>query len=56
MSVAEWDRKLSKSIPNELKPNLPTIEEIEAELGDVTVRKSGFPGSKKCLYRAWNRD
>ncbi|MCD4655629.1 PDDEXK nuclease domain-containing protein [bacterium] len=36
MGVAEWQRQLSKSIPDELKPNLPTIEEIEAELGDET--------------------
>jgi predicted nuclease of restriction endonuclease-like (RecB) superfamily len=36
MGVAEWERKLSKSIPDELKPNLPTIEEIEAELCEET--------------------
>jgi predicted nuclease of restriction endonuclease-like (RecB) superfamily len=33
MSVAEWETKLTHSLPEELKGSLPTIEEIEAELG-----------------------
>ncbi len=32
IGVAEWETKLVKSLPSELKGCLPTIEEIEAEL------------------------
>ena len=32
MSVADWARQIDKSLPDELKSSLPTIEEIEAEL------------------------
>lgn len=32
IGVAEWEQKISESIPEDLKPSLPTIEEIEAEL------------------------
>ena len=35
MGVAEWETKIRESLPEELKGSLPTIEEIEAELGDV---------------------
>lgn len=34
ISVAEWEKALTKSLPDELKSNLPTVEEIEAELSD----------------------
>jgi predicted nuclease of restriction endonuclease-like (RecB) superfamily len=33
IGVAEWKTKLTRSLPKKLKGNLPTIEEIEAELG-----------------------
>ena len=32
MGVADWARKIDKSLPDDLKSSLPTIEEIEAEL------------------------
>jgi len=32
MGVAEWERQLTESLPENLKSSLPTIEEIEAEL------------------------
>ncbi len=31
--VAEWETKVTESLPEELKGSLPTIEEFEAELG-----------------------
>jgi predicted nuclease of restriction endonuclease-like (RecB) superfamily len=37
IGVAQWERELTKSLPAELKPSLPTIEEIEKELaGELT--------------------
>ena len=35
MGVAEWETKLTDSLPEELRGSLPTIKEIEAELGDT---------------------
>ena len=36
ISVAEWEIQLTRTLPQELQENLPTIEEIEAELaGDM---------------------
>jgi hypothetical protein len=32
IGVAEWERHITESIPENLKSSLPTIEEIEAEL------------------------
>jgi len=32
IGVADWERQITKSLPEELKSSLPTIEEIEAEL------------------------
>ena len=32
IGVAEWEKQITDSLPDELKPSLPTIEEIEAEL------------------------
>ena len=32
IGVAEWERQLTKSLPEELKSSLPSIEEIETEL------------------------
>lgn len=36
IGVAEWKTKLVHSLPEPLKSSLPTIEQIEEELGDVT--------------------
>lgn len=32
ISVAEWQNQLTKSLPEEFKSSLPSIEEIEREL------------------------
>lgn len=32
IGVAEWEKLITDNLPEELKPSLPTIEEIEAEL------------------------
>ncbi len=37
IGVSEYT--LSKALPKELKTNLPTIEEIEAELNEITDKK-----------------
>lgn len=34
IGIADWENKINESIPEELKPSLPTIEEIERELTD----------------------
>lgn len=34
MGVAEWESQLSQSLPDDIKSNLPSIEEIEKELGN----------------------
>ncbi len=40
MGVAQWETQITRSLPKELQSSLPTIEEIEAELGeDVDRRK-----------------
>ncbi len=33
IGVAQWETKIVKSLPKELKGSLPTVEEIEKELG-----------------------
>jgi predicted nuclease of restriction endonuclease-like (RecB) superfamily len=33
ISVAEWETRITGNLPDELKGSLPTVEEIEAELG-----------------------
>ncbi len=33
IGVAQWETKLTRSLPKELAPSLPSIEQIEAELG-----------------------
>jgi len=32
IGVAQWERQMTQSLPDNLKPSLPSIEEIEAEL------------------------
>jgi predicted nuclease of restriction endonuclease-like (RecB) superfamily len=38
ISVAEWETQLTRSLPDELKGSLPSIEEIEAELAGEAER------------------
>ena len=33
IGVANWERHITQSLPEELKSSLPTVAEIEAELG-----------------------
>lgn len=51
IGVAEWETKIVKSLPEELKSNLPTIEQLEAELSKLpknkkTRNKKSSQGSK----------
>lgn len=39
MGVANWETRLTKSLPNNLRDSLPTVEEIEAELSDLETEK-----------------
>ena len=44
IGVADWETKIVKSLPEEFKGSLPTVEEIEAELegkleGNVSTRE-----------------
>ncbi len=39
IGVADWKKELTEALPADLKGSLPTVEEIEAELGEL-VRKS----------------
>ena len=39
MSVADWQEKLTKELPDELKSSLPTIEEIEKEMELADIEK-----------------
>jgi len=33
IGVADWKTRLTRSLPRDLKPSLPTVEQLEAELG-----------------------
>jgi predicted nuclease of restriction endonuclease-like (RecB) superfamily len=37
IGIAEWQAELTKSLPKELQAKLPTIEQLEAELEEVSV-------------------
>jgi len=39
MGVAEYETKIVSSLPKKLKGQLPTIDEIEAELSAIPVQK-----------------
>lgn len=41
ISVAEWETKLTRALPEELRGSLPTIEEIEAELAEDVGEGNG---------------
>lgn len=46
ISVAEWETKLTQSLPDSLRGSLPTIEEIEAELSsDLLSDKNKQPSN-----------
>ena len=43
IGVAQWERQITQSLPDELKSSLPTVEEIEAELeGGVGMSLPGW--------------
>ncbi len=37
IGIAEWQAELTKSLPKDLQAELPTIEQLEAELEGVSV-------------------
>ncbi len=37
IGIAEWQTKLTKSLPQELQTKLPTIEQLEAELENLSL-------------------
>ena len=40
MGVAQWETQITRSLPEQLKTSLPTIEELEAELGkDIKTKR-----------------
>jgi hypothetical protein len=52
IGVADWETRLVSSLPAELRANLPTVEQIEAELQRLeapspSVLKPKQPGRKK---------
>lgn len=40
MGVAQWQTKITRSLPKELKSSLPAIEEIEREFGKAAARRN----------------
>ena len=41
IGVAEWEKQITESLPDELKPSLPTVEEIEKEFADERLKGYG---------------
>jgi len=41
IGVAEWETKLTRSLPDDVRASLPTIEELEAELGSKQSEDQG---------------
>ena len=37
----QWETRLVEKLPDDLKGSLPTVEEIEAELGDIDAGEEG---------------
>ncbi len=52
IGVAEWQTKLVESLPKKLQGNLPTIEEIEAELGKSAEAKRAETETAEVQARA----
>jgi len=48
IGVAQWQREITRSLPEEFRSSLPTIEEIEAEL---SKKRPG--GAMKVSHRMW---
>lgn len=44
MPIGVSNYELSQALPNELKSDLPSIEELEAELDETAVAESGDAG------------
>lgn len=40
IGVADWKKQITEALPKELKGSLPTVEEIEAELGEPMTQKT----------------
>ena len=40
IGIAEWEQKITKSLPDTLKSKLPSIEDIERELSDIYLIKN----------------
>jgi predicted nuclease of restriction endonuclease-like (RecB) superfamily len=38
IGVADWEKKLTETLPNDLKSSLPSVEEIEAELNPIVAK------------------
>jgi predicted nuclease of restriction endonuclease-like (RecB) superfamily len=47
IGVAEWETKIVETLPDNLKGSLPTVEEIEAELIEVSGSTSRTPRRKR---------
>src|SRR3989338_7557698 len=47
IGVAEFEVKLVEKLPKDLKSNLPTVEEIEAELSVMPAEKKQTPRKKR---------
>jgi hypothetical protein len=41
IGVAQWERRLTQSLPEDLKTSLPSVEEIEAEMEALGERTEG---------------
>ena len=41
IGVAQWQTKLVESLPKNLKGSLPTVAEIEAEIGNTRTKQHG---------------
>ncbi len=50
IGVAQWERQITQSLPDNLKSSLPTVEEIEAELAisDECWRVAGMQVWRYC--------
>jgi predicted nuclease of restriction endonuclease-like (RecB) superfamily len=46
IGVADWKKQLTETLPSEFKGSLPTVEEIEAELGGLARGEQGNKAPK----------
>ena len=47
IGVAEFEVKVFEKLPKDLKASLPTVEEIEAELNELTEKRKKKVGKSK---------